>query len=451
MKAFEERLKTARLVHRLLIGTCVAILAFATSPDYSERYTEAIAELEKLRALELALAKDFPPHVEFWRDPKNFEDSKKLPGDRLITASVSNGVVGAVMGVGGVKSATLTPRSKYFCAAFNQGYVDRLLRGGTLDDYREFLLQNIGVHHAHPLGVSLGQQLAERLEQDEDLRKAASQGPVDLELTMAIVGMKYPQADSQGLRVDVLFDVRILPGDEHLNPLKLEDVPHVAEYYADSRFQCWLSQRPKLKPLIVEGAVLPALSKVADKVAGDKTLDAALGIMQEERRKNQQTADLFSLSLEGSRLVVVGPLVTLLLLLYLLAHVVSIQESFSGKAGPLEASSWMAVYPNRLAIALTFLSLVALPAVTLFWLLVRMRALPSEFLVVELLFGVAAVAVGAWTFACVCSLRQRSAEAADRGGHPGRLAYGPHVRPERARKPARFGERRSLRSFLRWR
>jgi len=53
MSQVEERLKSARLVHRMLIFVCATILAVNLSPSEEEDYSGAIAELDAIRSINL--------------------------------------------------------------------------------------------------------------------------------------------------------------------------------------------------------------------------------------------------------------------------------------------------------------------------------------------------------------------------------------------------------------
>ena len=118
---------------------------------------------------------------------------------------------------------------------------------------------------------------------------------------------------------------------------------------------------------------LPALRNVWE-VVGSLRIGAAEVALRRKQQELEQTTetemDLFGFKLKARVAVIAGPAALILLLLYMLAHILQIQSLDDFPVTAIGDAAWIALFDNRIARWLTVATLVLLPAAATIYVVV---------------------------------------------------------------------------------
>jgi hypothetical protein len=136
----------------------------------------------------------------------------------------------------------------------------------------------------------------------------------------------------------------------------------------------WMSQKAGSTALRLEGTpplpIFPNILKVVDEV-GNPELNEAVSLLKQRRALTEKDLSVFGVAIPGETALVVGPISMLLGLVYLLEHIRHVRRLWCEPYENALAFPWIAIFPGRLPVLLTHVSIFGLTSAAMLGLLFR--------------------------------------------------------------------------------
>jgi len=366
----EESLKSARLTHWMLILVCATL--FSVAVHQREDYTGAINELDAICSIDMD---------QFVND--SIYETNRLGRDSEFARGWASGF-GLLMRYEldkiGLEVSESNTDVIAFCASFDAERVRSLQRSRLIRDYRDFLIDNIGVDSVDFGAARVAEAFAEKMKDPNILRPGFLPGT---KLGLMVFNMGPPLHDPSGTRnfsteMSLMFQF----AEEKRAPVNMTiTAPSVWQVgtFDDTEFQNWLSNhqllnrlvdgQPKRGQFYAAESIFPQLRSVWSDVK-DKTPEEAKGALSE---KAQRKVSFFGVEIDVRKVVVIGPPLVLLILWYLLCLVLHLKRICKHNLHILYTFPWLPLFAGKTARVLCAISIPVLPIVTLCLLWWRFR------------------------------------------------------------------------------
>ncbi len=384
----EESLKSARLTHWMLILVCATL--FSVAVHQREDYSGAINELDAILDIDMD---------QFVKD--SIQETNRLGRDSEFALGWASGF-GLFMRYEldkiGLDVSDSDTRVLAFCASFDLERVRSLQRSHIVRDYRDFLIDNIGVDSVDFGAARVAEALTEKLKDPNILQPDFISGT---KLGLMVFNMDLPFHDPSGTRN---FSAEMSLGFQFAE-LKRAPVnvtipaPPVwrVDTFEGTEFQNWLRNHQLLNRLVDEQdkcgqfysaeSVFPQLRTVWSDVK-DKTPEDAKRMLSE---KAQRKISFFGVELNVPMVVVVGPLLILFILWYLLCDVLHLRHICKNDLHSLRTFPWLPLFAGKIAWVLCFISIPVLPMLTLFLLCWQFRGINGWIQYISILITILSV------------------------------------------------------------
>lgn len=344
----EEHLKTIRTIHRTILVLCATVLVFAVSPNDSARYSNALQEIELLHELR----KNTDSFGEYLKTA--FADHID---QRFATAVKNSGIYQLTGGIRVELDATNADIS--ISSRWYQFHIRELL--DTFDSSLENILQYL--QNDDPIVVFLPdfkdvtRSVCAAIDENDSVRSWGKKL-----LSADFVLMAGTTANSASTTTaTVTLDVELAEYAGYRR-VTLSGAPVTVERTSipGTGIATWFATDELGKALIRtqdgQSLLFPGLLKVWPDI---RTSDfrTARFVLESARDNARQQLAFFGLKVHESVALVAGPVVILLALLYLLAHIKHV-DSRSSPSFP-----WVGLFDDPLSKLLTHTSILVLPLV----------------------------------------------------------------------------------------
>jgi len=358
----EESLKSARLTHWMLILVCATLLSIAV--QRREDYSDAMNELEAIIDINM---------VQFVND--SIQETNKQGRNSEFTiewASGLNLLMRYELDRIGLDVLEKDVSVSAFCASFDGERVKSLQRSRLISDYRDFLIDNIGVDRVDFGASRVAKAFAEKMKDPNILRPGFLPGT---QLGLLVFNMDLPFHDPSGTRnfsaeMYLMFQF----AEEKRAPVNITiTAPSVwqVDMFDGTDFQSWLSKHNLLDRLVdgklkrgqfyAAESIFPHLRSVWSGVK-DKTPEDAMRVLFE---KAQRKVSFFGVEIDVQKVVVAGPILVLVLLWYLWCLVLHLRYICKNDLHSLRNFPWLPLLVGKPACVLCIISILVLPIVTL--------------------------------------------------------------------------------------
>jgi hypothetical protein len=408
MSQVEESLKSARLVHHMLIFVCATILAVSLSPSEEKDYSGAIAEIDAIRSINLK---------QFNND--SIQETNRLTDESEFAIDWAAGF-GLLMRYEldriGLDVNESDMSISVACAAFDEEQVKALNRTRLIRNYEDFIVKNIGIHFVDFGAARVAQAFAERLKDPNVLKPDFIPGT---KLSFLLFNMTHPYFEPSGTRnfssqMTLAFQFRELkrpPVEVTISAPKVWAV----RTFEGTRFQDWLGKQKLLDGLIgnklTDGhyytaeSFFPQLRSVWTLVA-DKVPEEAKRVLQAEEEKSQRKISFFSVEIPATMVVLAGPFLMMVLFTYLFSYLKHLHSIYKTNNDFLRTFPWLPLFPYRISRAVSFALLLLLPLVAFGWLLIKFRHLGEITLCTAILLTLASIVLAYLSWRHILTLRR---------------------------------------------
>jgi hypothetical protein len=332
----KENLKTARVIHQLIIAISAAVIAFGLSPDRTAQYQTSLKELTSLRQL------SFDDYVAFATRSVHIKDDQ-------------NAYVAALKKVGLSKIATpfLIQHTVYVEKPQQDAPLAEILRflnsqsNVIISEYNPDTLKLLPQTYIIPPQCKLSRLILSPNQKEDAEFIASTQAPPSLKtVTVWLSFARYPGDMNCGLSLRA-----------EMTPL-----PPLSE----SLVGPWLTSE-NINPQ----SFLLATRQILD-VVGAQSISEGTKSLEERINSPKKELSFLGIDIPEEIAVWSGPLVTLSFLMFLLAHVRHIlRQSMLRKDPQLRTFPWVALFPDSLSRVMTYVSIALIPTIANCRLLVR--------------------------------------------------------------------------------
>lgn len=365
--------KSVRGTHTVLIGVAAALLAFAISPNDSDRYARAKAELDVVRSLPFA---QFPDFV-------NPDEERSSSREALIDTLKGSGV-----------PYKIEPQLIYRQPLYISGLPDN---SATLHEIREFFQHNSMITlvesqtnegYALSGAVQRGNFTCESDAREVPCKRIPSgYSLVEVRITRSDgahplystgKGVECWRRMPQSFEGTIEFKFSAVSYDAVPDMIKASAPINLALLLVGNQNEntdrLWLRTLPKPYSSLIGGdthlSLFPALSVVWDEVSHDTPDEAAI-FLDEKISKSQRTISMLGMSIDERTAAVAGTWALLLLSAYLLAEVRNLNLLFSRyPVRDLALLVWPCLSLDWLSLLATLVSICLLPiaaSISLIW------------------------------------------------------------------------------------
>jgi len=366
----EESLKSARLTHWMLILVCATLLSAAF--HQREDYSGAINELDSIIDIDMD---------QFLKD--SIQETDKLGRDSEFARGWADGfnlLMRYELDKIGLDVSASDTRVYTACASFDLEQVIYLQRSRLVRDYRDFLIDNIGIDSVDFGAAIVATAFAEKMKNPNILRPGFLPGT---KLAFMTFTMNSPIHDPSGTRN---FSAEMSLGFQfaefkHVPVNVTITAPPVwrVDTFEGTEFQNWLRNHDLLNGLVdgqprrggfyAADSIFPQLRSVWFDVK-DKTPEEAKLVLSE---KAQRKISFFGVEIDVALVVVAGPLLVCFILWYLLCVVLHLRRICKHDLHSLSTIPWIPLFAGKIAWVLCFISIPVLPMLTLFLLCWQFR------------------------------------------------------------------------------
>ena len=395
MSQVEETLKSARLVHRMLMLVCATVLAVFVSPHEEKDYSSAIDEVDAIVKIDLdQFINSSLQQVKSLAKGMDLANAYQRAFDSAIRHELEK--------EGFIPPTSQSLNHEVFLPAFDESYVRYLLHGGTIENYRDFISENMGVEYVFVQPEHLATAFVDKIH-DMNIPPASK-----------IIGMKlvmsppfYTKHKPKTFRFKMILILAVLKPNLGSYLLVVEDPPvSLVDTFDETRFQDWL-RRQQLLDLLVEDkmpdghyhtaeSIFPQLRSVWSLV-DDKVPEEAKRVLLTEVEKSRRRISFFGVEIPALMVVLAGPFLAVVLFLYLLSYVQHLQSISKTETNTLSTFPWVALFPYIASRIVTFASILLLPPAAFGLLLWRFWHIG-----VIILFFALVLSIGSLVLAIAC-------------------------------------------------
>ena len=335
-RTMKDSVETVGLFHNILIGVCAAILAFATSPDKTDFYRSLLVGLTSLRSLHM---EEYPVFV-----------AAEVPE----ASAASIGQYAAILKKAGYPAVApdfYIPKRIYASQPASNATISDLIKffeGRNEVSFTAYDPNSLSLNEtsstitpayrypAHCVPTHIG-FVKEGVDFANDRTVILSSPPASgsVEVVLAFWANEFDMNCRISIPARIGTTVGLLGGT-----------------YARS----WLlSKKIAADQLIVQ-------LKQAEDLIGAKTLEDAFSFLGREVNAPRRDLSFLGLTIDAATAIYVGPVSTLMLVLYLLAQLRHLRATMQRRDDG-EDYSWIGLFVDRLSISITYSSLVLLPAI----------------------------------------------------------------------------------------
>ena len=350
LRIMDNRLKSLRTLHNVIIVASSIVLLFAMLPDRSVQYQAALQEINALRRVKLA---DYPDYVK-----QQFRNQNEANYQLLLRAVHSLGI-----GISG------HPYFSYPVVC----NLPPIQPGLRLVDYEAFLR---GSHRAGVIVITSSPNLVAGR-----LRKVTA----DLKMRASLVGLRLaPQVQGQGYwsgntrlypwgllesHGSDLTEVQFYLSDSAGTNLGVRPIPvtfTIGPVKAGQLALDWLRSTGAGRRLFGKdlATFLPSLRPFWGRV-GTMTLDNATAFLEQQIESTTRgSLSFFGISVERSLVIWVGPALSLFVVVFFvlhLGHFLSISRTKPSESDQAAEYPWIISFPGRISGALGYVTLFVLP------------------------------------------------------------------------------------------
>jgi hypothetical protein len=369
MKQVEESLKSARLIHRFLMLLCASVLAAALYPPEEKDYSGAIAEIDTIVKIDLdGFVNNSLRHVKSLAKGMDLVDAYQRAFNSAIRRELKK--------EGFVFPSIQPLNHEVFLPAFDEDFVRSLLHSGTIEDYRDFIAENMGIEYVFVQPEFLATAFVKKIR---ELYIPPENKIIGTQLIMP--RPLYRKHEPKYLNMTLILAV-LMPNSNIGSYLVVVEDPPVSltSTFNETRFQDWLDKQQLLERLVghrmpdsryhTAESIFPQLRSVWSLVE-DKVPEEAKRVLLVEAEKSLRTISFFNVEIPASMVVLAGPLLAVMLLLYLLSHVGHLQRICHTDTDLFCMFPWLPLFPDRISLTVFFISILLLPLIAFGCLLVR--------------------------------------------------------------------------------
>jgi hypothetical protein len=412
MRQVEESLKSARLVHRMMMLVCATVLAVALHPSEQKNYSAAIDELEAIRKIDLAkFAKDSIQETN--RLAKESEFAVKWAAGFTLLMRYELDQIGLTL-------EESDARILVFCAVFDLEKVTSLRRTRLIRDYENFLIENIGINYVDFGAARIAEAFAMRMKDPNVLQLDFLPGTKLALMVFKMMPPSFDASETRSLTTEMSLAIQFAKLKRPPVEITISSPSVWGVYTFDgTRFQDWLKRQQLLEQLIEDKMpdgyystaeyIFPKLRPIWSLVA-DKVPEEAIDVLMEEAKKSRRIISFFGVEIPASMVVLTGPSLAFILFLYLLSYVKHIQTIYTTETNTLSTFPWLALFPYRVSRIVTFISILLLPPTVFCFLLFQFRHIEARIRYIGLLFTVLSVFMAYFSWRRILCLRKTSKE-----------------------------------------
>jgi len=408
MSQVEETLKSARIVHHMLMLVCATVLVVAVYPSEEKDYSAAIAEVDAIVKIDLdQFINSSVQRVKSLAKGMDLAKAYQRAFDSAIRHELKQ--------QGFIPPPSQSLNHEVFLPAFDEDYVTTLLHGGTIEDYRDFISENMGVEYVFVQPEQLARTFVSKM-QDTNIPPASKINGMKLVMSPPLYAKHTPKS----FRLKVVLILTVPEPNLGSYLLVVEDPPvSLVDTFDETRFQDWLRKQELLDRLverkIADGhyhtteSIFPQLRSVWSLVA-DKVPEEAKRVLLAEVEKSRRRIPFFGVEIPASMVVLAGPFLALVLFLYLLSYAQHLQRIWKTETNRLCSFPWMPLFPDIISQRVSFGSILLLPLLAFGLLLVRFWHIGAVTLCVAVVVTVLSVVSAYFTWCRLVALRKTCAE-----------------------------------------
>ncbi|SAL51360.1 hypothetical protein AWB73_05378 [Caballeronia turbans] len=365
----EELVKAAKVVHLSLVAICAAFLAFALAPNDAENYRLAKIELDALRTLQFEQFAAWTtknvalPHIQ-----KSATSLRNLLTTSSAIVKVSTDIA--------IRQPLVVdrPDAKWnlqqildFIEKPNLvGILSQLSDDQVVTAMQRLFQRPAGVCSAYGIGPDTPcpelssdfMLLAVRLELERPVDGESISGPKD-----SYRNIPETPYNLGVMRFTFAKDTKLGPEFQYRQAnIRIKNQQVAEGYFA----RAWMLSDKNGRGLISPGersVALPHLRRVWDEVALLTPQDAARFITARESA-SRRTFSAFGITVDEAILALAGPSIIFFVLLYLLAELRHLGNTFERESHNSEIFAWIVTYPEALPRIISLLSISLLPVIT---------------------------------------------------------------------------------------
>lgn len=357
----EESLKSARRTHWILILVCATLLSVTF---HREDYSSAIDEVKAILDIDMN---------QFVKD--SIQETNRLGRDSEDARGWADGfnlLMRYELDKIGLDVSASDTSVHVFCASFDQERVSSLQRSRLIRDYKDFLIDNIGVDFVDFGASKVAEAFAEKMKDPNILRPGFLPGT---KLGLMIFNMDLPFNDPSGTRN---FSAEMSLGFQFAKvkraPVNVTiKAPPVwsVDTFEGTEFQNWLRNHDLLNKLVdgqprrggfyAAESIFPQLTSVWSDVEYITPEEAILVLSEKAQRK----VSFFGVEIDAREVVIAGPLLVCVLLWYLWCLVSHLKHTCKGDLHSLRNFPWLPLLVGKPAGALCRVSIWVVPTLTL--------------------------------------------------------------------------------------
>jgi hypothetical protein len=335
-KIMNSSVKTLSLLHNIIMGVCAAILAFSTSPDKADSYRSLLRDLIALHGLQM---EEYPPFA-----------ASAVPEP---SATLLQEFVAALEkeGYPTVSADFYIPKPVYAARPTSDSAISELIPFFEGDNQVSYVKYD-------PNGFKMRESVSVR---SQLYKYSSSCIPTHIAL----------RTDGKILRMDRTIILSGAPSpmlaDVYVSLVRSADdmncgmeipaqVTATVVTLRSNFARNWLATKG-----IQPGQLLPRLSSAEDQI-GAKTLEGAITFLDRELNTKKRELTFLGLKIDAATAIWIGPVTTLTLVLYFLAHLRHFRMTIN-RHDNQEGYSWIGLFVDRLSTLITYASIVLLPTI----------------------------------------------------------------------------------------
>lgn len=408
MSQVEESLKSTRFIHRILMLLCASVLASALYPSEEKDYSGAIDEIDAIVKIDLD------------RFINSSLQQKKSLAKGMDLVKVYQRAFDSALKYELEQEGFIYPPSQslnheVFLPAFDEYYVRSLLHSGTIQDYRDFISENIGIEYVFVQPEHIAKAFVPKIHE------------LNIPETSKITGIKlvmspplYTKHKPKTFHLKMILILAVLKPKVKPNVgsylAVVEDPPvSLTSTFKETQFQDWLVKEKLLDRLVAHKkpdarhhtaeSIFPHLRSVWSLVA-NKIPEEAKRILLAEVDKNHRSISFHGVEIDSSMVVVAGPLLAVMLFMYFLSNLGHLQRIYHNNTESFFTFPWLPLFPDRISLTVSFISILLLPFVALGLLVVRFRHIDVIPLCVAVLLSIVSVVSAYFSWCRIFALRK---------------------------------------------
>ncbi len=399
----KESLKTGRIIFITFLGVCAVILLFGLSPNRAVLYESAARELETLSRLDEAALRDYI-HVSVNSKLKIYDFKKitETASNRWAYKAISSAVDWTPVSIlpfvfeNAPMTASLVEIERYFLTEHPvfvfQPYPDYLKNG-----FRKCI---------NAIGRAAGRLESPRFS----IESVDMKDPRSVSDFNAMLQRSRGTIIGQGLDAFVTLSVTW----SSCCGVEKEEIPIRGRFVAleTCTFSRWLESQETVKGLTrtVDGrkTFFPHLRPVWNDIR-TSTINGAIVVLNRKKSESKKTMSVLGLKAQEEIVVLVAPLVTFSVIIYLLTHILHIRSMASRHSERLSEFPWIVFFEGFLSRSLTYGSLLLLPATANTVIIIRAFDTHSGFTWIGFLLTIGSLIAG-WKTLCEINHLRRLAQ-----------------------------------------